>query len=141
MENVFARHKRLANGVRAAIKAWGLKLAASSPKWQSDTVSAIWLEPGSKNNPDGKKAMEVISIAYHTYNISLGAGLTQVAGKVFRIGHLGDNNETRMMAALGAVEMAMIDAGIKFTPGSGTGAAAKYWTSNPNKALKKKKKK
>jgi alanine-glyoxylate transaminase/serine-glyoxylate transaminase/serine-pyruvate transaminase len=85
--------------------------------------------------------MEVISIAYHTYNISLGAGLTQVAGKVFRIGHLGDNNETRMMAALGAVEMAMIDAGIKFTPGSGTGAAAKYWTSNPNKALKKKKKK
>jgi alanine-glyoxylate transaminase/serine-glyoxylate transaminase/serine-pyruvate transaminase len=141
MENVFARHKRLASGVRAAIKAWGLKLAASSPKWQSDTVSAIWLEPGSKNNPNGKKAMEVISIAYHTYNISLGAGLTQVAGKVFRIGHLGDNNEARMMAALGAVEMAMIDAGIKFTPGSGTGAAAKYWTSNPNKALKKKKKK
>mgnify|MGYP003322774291 CR=1 FL=1 len=132
MENVFIRHNRLASGVRAAIKAWGLKLAASSPKWQSDTVSAIWLEPGSKNNPNGKKAIEVINIAYHRYNISLGAGLTQVAGKVFRIGHLGDNNEARMMAALGAVEMAMIDAGIKFTPGSGTGAAAKYWTSNPN---------
>ena len=141
MENVFYRHKRLASGVRAAIKAWGLKLAASSPKWQSDTVSAIWLEPGSKNNPDGKKAIEVINIAYHRYNISLGAGLTQVAGKVFRIVHLGDNNEARMMAALGGVEMAMIDAGIKFTPGSGTGAAAKYWTSNPDKTKKKKKKK
>ena len=141
MENVFYRHNRLASGVRAAIKAWGLRLAASSPKWQSDTVSAIWLEPGSKNNPDGKKAIEVINIAYHRYNISLGAGLTQVAGKVFRIGHLGDNNEARMMAALGGVEMAMIDAGIKFTPGSGTGAAAKYWTSNPDKTKKKKKKK
>ncbi len=137
IENVFIRHARLANGVRAAIRGWGLELAARSPKLYSDTVSAIWLEPGSKNNPDGKKAIEVIKIAYHKYNISLGAGLTQVAGKVFRIGHLGDNNETRMMAALGGVEMAMIDAGIKFTPGSGTGAAAKYWTSNPNKALKK----
>ena len=93
----------------------------------------IFKFPGSKNNPNGKKAIEVINIAYHRYNISLGAGLTQVAGKVFRIGHLGDNNEARMMAALGAVEMAMIDAGIKFTPGSGTGAAAKYWTSNPDK--------
>ena len=61
---VFARHKRIANGVRAAIKAWGLKLAASSPKWQSDTVSAIWLEPGSKNNPNGKKAIEVINISH-----------------------------------------------------------------------------
>ena len=138
MENVFLRHHRLASGVRAAVKGWGLTLAATSPKWHSDTVSAIWLEPGSKNNPNGKKAQEVINIAYHRYNISLGAGLTQVAGKVFRIGHLGDNNEVRMMAAIGGVEMAMIDAGIKFTPGSGTGAAAKYWTSNPNKALKKK---
>mgnify|MGYP000005748067 FL=1 len=138
MENVFLRHHRLASGVRAAVRGWGLTLAATSPKWHSDTVSAIWLEPGSKNNPNGKKAQEVINIAYHRYNISLGAGLTQVAGKVFRIGHLGDNNEVRMMAAIGGVEMAMIDAGIKFTPGSGTGAAAKYWTSNPNKALKKK---
>ena len=90
MENVFARHHRLAEGVRAAVKAWGLQLAAKSPKWHSDTVSAIWLEPGSKNNRNGKKAQEVISIAYDKYNISLGAGLTQVAGKVFRIGHLGD---------------------------------------------------
>ena len=137
MENVFKRHNRLANGVRAAVKAWGLSLAAKSPKWHSDTVSAIWLEPGSVNNKNGKKAAEVINIAYQRYNISLGAGLSQVAGIVFRIGHLGDNNEARMMAALGSVEMAMMDAGIKFKPGSGTGAAAKYWCANPNKALKK----
>ena len=137
MENVFARHHRLAEGVRAAVKAWGLQLAAKSPKWHSDTVSAIWLEPGSKNNRNGKKAQEVISIAYDKYNISLGAGLTQVAGKVFRIGHLGDNNEVRMMAAIGGVELAMIDAGIKFTPGSGCAAAAKYYTSNPAEKKRK----
>ena len=47
---MYLQHNRLASGVRAAIKAWGLRLAASSPKWQSDTVSTIWLEPGSKNN-------------------------------------------------------------------------------------------
>ena len=71
----------------------------------------------------------MIHIAYHRYNISLGAGLTQVAGKVFRIGHLGDNSDVRMMSALGGVEMAMRDAGIKFKAGSGVGAAVEYYRS------------
>jgi len=133
LENVFKRHHRLAEGVRQAVKAWDLKLCAKAPKWHSDTVSAIWLEPGSKYNRDGKKALEVIHIAFHRYNISLGAGLSQVAGKVFRIGHLGDNNEVRMMAALGGVEMAMIDAGLKIKPGSGVGAAVRYYCKTKNK--------
>ena len=120
LQNVFDRHYRLAEGVRKAVKAWGLKPCAASPKWYSDTVTAI-LAPPSVN------AAEVIHIAYHRYNISLGAGLTQVAGKVFRIGHLGDNNDVRMMAALGGVEMAMRDAGIRIKPGSGTGAACEYY--------------
>ena len=120
LNNVHARHFRLAEGVRKAVKAWGLKTCAASPKWNSDTVTAI-LTPPSVN------AAEVIHIAYHRYNISLGAGLTQVAGKVFRIGHLGDNNDVRMMAALGGVEMAMRDAGIRIKPGSGTGAACEYY--------------
>jgi alanine-glyoxylate transaminase/serine-glyoxylate transaminase/serine-pyruvate transaminase len=77
--------------------------------------------------PPSVNAAEVIHIAYHRYNISLGAGLSKVAGKVFRIGHLGDNNEVRMMAALGGVEMAMRDAGIRIKPGSGTGAAGEYY--------------
>ncbi|MEM7017715.1 MAG: aminotransferase class V-fold PLP-dependent enzyme [Pseudomonadota bacterium] len=122
LENVYARHYRLAEGVRRAVKAWGLKSCAARPKWQSDTVTAI-LAPPSVN------AAEVIHIAYHRYNISLGAGLSKVAGKVFRIGHLGDNNDVRMMAALGGVEMAMRDAGIRIKPGSGTGAACEYYRS------------
>ena len=120
LDNVYARHFRLAEGVRKAVKAWGLETCAASPKWNSDTVTAI-LAPKNIN------AAQVIHIAYHRYNISLGAGLTQVAGKVFRIGHLGDNNDVRMMAALGGVEMAMRDAGIRIKPGSGTGAACEYY--------------
>jgi len=122
LDNVFARHHRLAEGVRKAVKAWGLSPCAASPKLCSDTVTAI-LSPKNVN------AAEVIHIAYHRYNISLGAGLTQVAGKVFRIGHLGDNSDVRMMSALGGVEMAMRDAGIKIKPGSGVGAAVEYYRS------------
>jgi alanine-glyoxylate transaminase/serine-glyoxylate transaminase/serine-pyruvate transaminase len=122
LDNVHARHFRLAEGVRKAVKAWGLKPCAAAPKWNSDTVTAI-LTPPKVN------AAEVIHIAYHRYNISLGAGLSQVAGKVFRIGHLGDNNDVRMMAALGGVEMAMRDAGIRIKPGSGVGAAVEYYRS------------
>ena len=120
LDNVYARHFRLAEGVRKAVKAWGLETCAASPKWNSDTVTAIMA-------PKNVNAAEVIHIAYHRYNISLGAGLSQVAGKVFRIGHLGDNNDVRMMAALGGVEMAMRDAGIRIKPGSGTGAACEYY--------------
>ena len=121
LENVFKRHHRLAEGVRRAIvDGWRLDLCATAPKWYSDTVSAI-------KTPKNINAAEVIHIAYHRYNISLGAGLSEVAGKVFRIGHLGDNNEVRMMAALGGVEMAMRDAGMKVRPGSGLAKAIEYY--------------
>ena len=120
LENVFKRHHRLAEGVRQAVAGWGLNLFSPDPKWYSDTVSAIKV-------PKNVNAAEVIHIAYHRYNISLGAGLSEVAGKVFRIGHLGDNNEVRMMAALGGVEMAMRDAGMKVRPGSGVARAVEYY--------------
>ena len=129
LDNVFKRHNRLAEGVRRAVKAWGLKTCAVSSKWHSDTVTAIVV-------PENKDANEVIHIAYHKYNISLGAGLSKVAGKVFRIGHLGDNNEARMMAALGTVEMALLDAGIKIKPGSGVAAAGEYWRKTGKKIKK-----
>ena len=121
LPNVFKRHRRLAEGVRRAVlDGWKLDLCAAAPKWYSDTVSAI-------KTPRGVNAAEVIHIAYHRYNISLGAGLSEVAGKVFRIGHLGDNNEVRMLAALGGVEMAMRDAGMKVRPGSGVAKAVEYY--------------
>jgi len=123
LSNVVARHHRLANGVRAAIDAWGLRNCAAAPKWHSDTVTAILL-------PDGHNANDVIQAAYHNYGVSLGGGLGKVAGKVFRIGHLGWLNETMVLQALGGTEMALRDAGISFRAGSGVGAAVEYYTDS-----------
>lgn len=123
LSNVVARHHRLANGVRAAVAAWGLRNCAVAPKWHSDTVTAILV-------PDGHNANDVIQAAYHNYGVSLGGGLGKVAGKVFRIGHLGWLNETMVLQALGGTEMALRDAGISFKAGSGVGAAVEYYTAS-----------
>jgi len=80
--------------------------------------------------PDGFNANDVIQAAYHNYGVSLGGGLGKVAGKVFRIGHLGWLNETMVLQALGGVEMAMIDAGIEFQAGAGVGAAVQHYTKS-----------
>ncbi|HET6798177.1 MAG TPA: aminotransferase class V-fold PLP-dependent enzyme [Gemmatimonadales bacterium] len=122
LENVFARHHRLAEGTRRAVKAWGLELCARAPKWHSDTVSAILVPPGVNG-------AEIIDVAYRRYNLALGAGLARMAGKLFRIGHLGDLNELMLMGALAGSEMAMRDVGMKITPGSGVAAAEDYWRS------------
>ena len=120
LENVFARHHRLAEGCRRAVKAWGLTLCAKAPKWHSDTVSAIMVPPGFNGG-------DVIDVAYRRYNFALGAGLNKVAGKLYRIGHLGDLNEITLLAGIGGAEMAMSDVGIKVDLGSGVAAAQKYW--------------
>lgn len=118
LENVFARHNRLASGVRAAVRAWGLKTCAQGPQWYSDTVTAIVV-------PERFNANDVIETAYHRYRLSLGAGLSKVAGRVFRIGHLGYLNEIMILQALGGAELAMRDVGIPFEPGIGVGAAVR----------------
>jgi len=124
LEAIFARHHHLAEGVRAAVTAgWRLKLCAKEPKWYSDTVSAIVV-------PEGIDAGHVIDVAFRRYNLALGAGLSKVAGKVFRIGHLGDLNELMLMGAIAGAEMAMQDVGIHVTAGSGVGAASEYWRSH-----------
>ena len=120
LENVYARHHRLAEGVRLAVKAWGLELCARAPKWHSDTVSAIMV-------PAGVNGADVIDIAFRRYDLALGAGLARMAGKLFRIGHLGDLNELMLLGALAGAEMAMRDVGIKVTPGSGVAAASEYY--------------
>ena len=124
LENIFARHSYLARGVRAAVfEGWGLKLCATEPKWYSDTVSAIMV-------PEGINGAEVISRAFKRYNLALGAGLSKVAGKLFRIGHLGDLNELMLLGAIAGAEMAMLDVGVKVEPGSGVAAAQKFWRNN-----------
>ena len=120
LDKVFARHHRLAEGVRRAVSAWGLALCAKAPKWYSDTVSAICV-------PAGYNADEVVKLAYRRYGLSLGLGLSQVAGKLFRIGHIGDLNELMLIGALAGSEMAMRDLGIRIEPGSGVAAAEEYY--------------
>ena len=122
LDHVFARHHRLAEGTRQAVKAWGLELCARAPKWNSDTVSAIMV-------PSGVNAAEIIDIAYRRYNLALGAGLARMAGRLFRIGHLGDLNELMLLGGIAGAEMAMRDVGMKITPGSGVAAAQEYWRS------------
>ena len=116
LERVFARHRRLADGVREAVQAWGLSLCAQERHWESDTVSAIVV-------PEGYDARDVIRIAGERYDLSLGAGLMRLAGRVFRIGHLGDLNEVMCLGAIAGAEMAMRDVGIPIKPGSGVAAA------------------
>ena len=124
LEQVFRRHSFLAGGVRAAvIEGWKLRLCATQPQWYSDTVSAIMV-------PEGINGAEVIARAFKRYNLALGAGLSKVAGKLFRIGHLGDLNELMLLGALAGAEMAMLDVGIKLEPGSGVAAAQNYWRSH-----------
>jgi alanine-glyoxylate transaminase/serine-glyoxylate transaminase/serine-pyruvate transaminase len=124
LDNVFRRHHYLAAGVRAAVQqGWKLQLCAQEPQWYSDTVSAIMV-------PEGVNGADVISRAYNRYNLSLGAGLNKMAGKLFRIGHLGDMNEVHLMAAIAGAEMAMLDCGIPVEPGSGVAAAGNYWRHN-----------
>jgi alanine-glyoxylate transaminase/serine-glyoxylate transaminase/serine-pyruvate transaminase len=123
LDAVFARHHRMAKAVRKAVAAWGLALCAREPRWYSDTVSAILV-------PEGCDAGEVVKQAYRRYNLSLGIGLSKVAGKVFRIGHLGSLNELMILTALAGTEMAMHDAGISVPLGSGVAAAQAHFLSN-----------
>lgn len=125
---VFQRHARLASGVRAAVDAWGLALCCRAPRWHSNTVTAVV-------TPNGVDAAKVIDVAFRRYNLSLGAGLSQVAGKVFRIGHLGDLNELMLLGALAGAEMAMNDVGLEVEPGSGVAAAQSTWRGTPVRKL------
>jgi alanine-glyoxylate transaminase/serine-glyoxylate transaminase/serine-pyruvate transaminase len=124
LDHVFARHHRLAEGVRRAAAAWGLPLCAKAPHWYSDTVSAI-------HAPAGLDSALVVRHAYQRYGLSLGVGLSKVAGKVFRIAHMGDLNELMLMSALAGTEMTLRDLGASIAPGSGVAAAEEYYrTSN-----------
>jgi alanine-glyoxylate transaminase/serine-glyoxylate transaminase/serine-pyruvate transaminase len=100
LQNVFARHERLAEAARQAVRAWGLEILCRDPKYYSPTVTAVLI-------PEGYNADAFRALALDAFNISLGTGLGKVAGKVFRIGHLGDTNELTIIGALGGVEMTM----------------------------------
>jgi alanine-glyoxylate transaminase/serine-glyoxylate transaminase/serine-pyruvate transaminase len=116
LDNVFARHTRIANGVRAAISAWGMELCATSPAVYSDTVSAI-------KTPDGFNASDIVDLAATKYGVAFGTGLGKVAGKVFRIGHLGSLTDVMALSGIATAEMCMVDLGLPVQLGSGVAAA------------------
>jgi len=130
LNNVIARHTRLAEGVRAGVFAWGLDVCAKEPKLYSDTVTAI-VAPSNIDSAD------VLKTAYYRYNLSLGAGLSKVAGKVFRIGHLGDLNEIMVLQALAGCEMALHDCGMDIELGSGVAAAQATFIKRIEKPISK----
>lgn len=120
LENVFARHTRIAQGVRHAVDAWGLSLCAASPAVYSDTVSAI-------RTPEGFNATDIVTVAARDYGMAFGVGLGEVAGKVFRIGHLGSLTDAMMLSGLATVEMVMVDLGLDIKLGSGVAAAQAHY--------------
>ncbi len=120
LDAVFARHRHIAEGVRRGVQGLGLKLCAKEPKWYSDTVSAIVV-------PQGVDSGAVVRRAYERYGVSFGIGLNKVAGRVFRIGHIGATNEVMMLGALAAAEMALADCGAKVRFGAGVGAAQAFY--------------
>lgn len=128
LENVFARHHRLAEGVRLAAQAWGLALCAKSPDLYSDTVSAIMM-------PDGFDGTKLVTHAATIYGTAFGVGLGDVAGKLFRIGHLGSLTDVMALAGLGCAEMAMADLGLPIRLGSGVAAAAEHYRTTAGARL------
>lgn len=123
LENVFDRHYRIAEGVRQAVKAWGLKLCANSPELYSDSVSAIYV-------PEGFNSDELTNHAFEKYQVSFGVGLGEMAGKAFRIGHLGSLTDLMALSGIAAIEMAMKDLGYPIELGSGVSAAQEYYRNS-----------
>ena len=120
LENVFARHNRIASGVRAAVDAWGLQLCAVSSDLYSDTVSAI-------RTPDGFNATNIVTHAADKYDVAFGVGLGEVAGKLFRIGHLGSLTDVMTLSGIATAEMCMVDLGLDIKLGAGVAAAHEHY--------------
>lgn len=124
LNNVFARHNRIASGVRAAVDAWGLDLCAVDPSVQSDTVSAV-------RTPAGFNATDIVTLAAEKYGVAFGVGLGDVAGKVFRIGHLGSMTDVMTLSGIATAEMCMADLGLKIPLGAGVAAAQEFYRNTP----------
>ncbi len=129
IDNVIARHHRIAEGVRRAVDAWGMELCAKSPDVYSDTVSAV-------RTPEGFNATDFVTHAASKYGVAFGVGLGEVTGKVFRIGHLGSLTDVLMLSGLATAEMVMVDLGLDIKLGSGVAAAQEFYRSNDRESAK-----
>jgi len=122
LPNVFARHARLAEACRRAVRAWPLPLLCRNPTEYSNTLTAIVM-------PAGIDSDDLVQRAYRRLELSLGIGLGEVKGKVFRIGHLGSVNELDLLGGLAGVEMMLKEIGVPLRLGSGLAAAQEFLVS------------
>ena len=120
LDAVYARHHRLAEGVRRAVAAWGMRSCAASADLYSETVTAVVV-------PAGCNGTDLVKLAAEKYGVAFGVGLGEVAGKVFRIGHLGMLTDVMVLGGLATAEMCMADLGWGVRLGSGVAAAAEYY--------------
>ena len=118
LPQVFARHDRLAQACRQAVKAWGLEIQCADPAVYSPALTGVMM-------PEGVDADHVREVIYQNFNMSLGTGLGKVKGRMFRIGHLGECNDLTLMATLSGCEMGLKLAGVRLQ-GSGTAAAMEH---------------
>ena len=123
LDNVFARHERLAEACRSAVRAWGLEVQCIDPAVYSPVLTGVM-------TPEGIDADAVRKTIYEHFDMSLGTGLGKLKGRMFRIGHLGDCNDLTLMATLAGVEMGLKLAGVPLAA-SGLPAAMASLTSQP----------
>jgi alanine-glyoxylate transaminase / serine-glyoxylate transaminase / serine-pyruvate transaminase len=123
LDTVYARHARLAEGVRRAVAAWGMKPCAVSRDLCSDTVTAVVV-------PQGCNGTDLVKLASEKYGMAFGVGLGEVAGKVFRIGHLGMLTDAMVLSGLAVAEMCMADLGWPVKLGSGVAAAQDFYRTS-----------
>jgi alanine-glyoxylate transaminase/serine-glyoxylate transaminase/serine-pyruvate transaminase len=122
LPNVFARHARHAEATRRAVRAWGLEILCSVPEEYSSSLTAVMM-------PAGHDADRLRKLILEAYDMSLGTGLGRLAGKVFRIGHLGDFNDLTLAGTLAGVEMGLELAGVPHKKG-GVLAAFEHLTES-----------
>ncbi len=126
LEAVFARHQRWAEGVRGAVRAWGLPIQCADAAVYSPVLTGVV-------TPPGVDADALRKLIHDRFDLSLGTGLGKVKGRMFRIGHLGDCNDLTLMAALAGVEMGFKLAGVPVA-GSGVMAAMEFFAAHPQRA-------
>jgi alanine-glyoxylate transaminase/serine-glyoxylate transaminase/serine-pyruvate transaminase len=120
---VFARHRRWAEGVRTAVRAWGLPIQCADPQLYSPVLTGVI-------TPEGVDADRIRRLIHERFDLSLGTGLGKVKGRMFRIGHLGDSNDLTLLATLAGCEMGLKLAGVALA-GSGVHAAMDFFSAHP----------
>ena len=131
LDRVFARHQRLAEATRRAVRAWGLEILCRDPKFYSPVVTSVLM-------PEGHSEIRFRDVVLERFNMSLGSGLGKLRDKVFRIGHLGAFNDLTLMGTLAGVEMGLELAGVPHKKG-GVNAAMDYLVASPGAAAARQK--